>query len=794
MIGSGLLKKINELRPELPERGGAMALRKMDRSRFAENLIRFALAFILSGSEIFAGVAPFAVGFVAAAGSASACLASLFGAAFGYLLTGSLLWAVKYICICVILTTATVVFKDTAVFRSGWFMPVVASFVTGCVDLVLAFDAGWSLPAIALLATDTVLAGAGAYFFRIALSPWTGRFNLEQSAEIVHTVSVLILISTLLISLAQLKLFDTISVGRTLAVLVVFLAAFKGGVGMGCATGIAVGLAMDAATGATAVGAAAAGVAPIFCTAYGLAGMIAGIFSKRSRFVFAIAYILVDASVAALSIGNAGVPAILYEVFIASVVFLMLPASFMARLSVLLPGTSSGFGILRAREYTKNRVEQTAVAFRDLFETVKTAVGEDVNDSDVASVFDSAADVVCLNCSKTAKCWHLEYQTTVDAMNNASSAMLKRGSLQETDLPEHFRKTCISLPELTEAVNRELKALQYRNQYRKRLKENQSAAFNQYSDISAILRGISEELGAGTSFEPELENRLRKYLRSQSVQAETAVFRDRGGRMHAEVFGANFEALKNIPDYLEKLSAVLGVRLCMVDGAPTSDRIFFLEAEPLAASVGICCKRKNEKEQSGDRGAYFKTDEGLFYVILSDGMGTGNQAARYSGDAVRILERFLRSGVAPDTAVRLLNDLMLLKNEDDTGCATVDLVCINLFTGASRLFKYGAAPSYLRSALAVRRIKGKSLAAGLGVPPHDAPDQLKMELKAGSVAVIVSDGVTAGLDDRWLIDLISKYDGENPRELSASIIQTASSKFGTEDDMTVIAVLVTERT
>ena len=142
----------------------------------------------------------------------------------------------------------------------------------------------------------------------------------------------------------------------------------------------------------------------------------------------------------------------------------------------------------------------------------------------------------------------------------------------------------------------------------------------------------------------------------------------------------------------------------------------------------------------------------------------------------------------------MLNDLMLLKNEDDTGCATVDLVCINLFTGAARMFKYGAAPSYLRHGSAVRRIKGKSLAAGLGVPPHDAPDQLKMELRPGSVAVIVSDGVTAGSDDAWLSDTISKFEGNEPKDLASAIIEKAIAQNGSEDDMTVITIFVAERT
>jgi stage II sporulation protein E len=783
MIGNQIRQRLSDIKTEMPIRN-AIALHRADIAQLIEWFVRFALSFLLSGSQIFGGIAPFAVGFTAAAGSSSGSIVSMLGAIAGYLLAGSFYWSIKYICVTVIVCTAVIVFRETEVYHSSWFMPVTASFITACIGSVTVLDAGWSLPAIALLLTDTVLAGGCAYFYKIALSPWVGRLNLEHGSEIVHTVSVLILISTLLISLAQLKVFGIISIGRAAATLIVFLAAFRGGVGMGCATGISVGLAMDAASSA----------APIFCTAYGLAGMIAGIFSKQSRFVFSVSYILVDAVVAAVSIGNTGVPAILYEVFIASVIFMILPASFMAKLSVLLPGTGSGQGVIKAREYTKNRVDQTALAFRDLYETVKTAVGGNNNDGDIASVFDKAADVTCLTCSKTAKCWHLDYQTTLDAMNNASAAMLKRGNLIETDLPDYFQKTCLNLTEFTKAVNNELKGLQYRRQYQSRLKENQSAAFNQYSDISAILGGISEELGSGTSFEPELETRLRKYLRSLSIQAETAVFRDRSGRLHAEIYGANFSTLKKTPDYLEKLSAVFNVRLCAVDSDGASDRICLLEAEPLSASVGISCKKKNEKEPSGDKGAYFKTDEGLLYVILSDGMGTGDHAARYSSDAVRILERFLRSGVAPETAVHMLNDLMLLKNEDDTGCATVDLVCINLFTGAARMFKYGAAPSYLRNGGTVRRIKGKSLAAGLGVPPHDTPDQLKMDLKPGSVAVIVSDGVTVGLDDAWLCGTIAKFEGDEPRALAGSIIETAKEKNGTEDDMTVIAIFVAERT
>jgi hypothetical protein len=83
-------------------------------------------------------------------------------------------------------------------------------------------------------------------------------------------------------------------------------------------------------------------------------------------------------------------------------------------------------------------------------------------------------------------------------------------------------------------------------------------------------------------------------------------------------------------------------------------------------------------------------------------------AAKDSGDTVRILERFIRAGIDAATAMRILNAVMLLKGGEDAGCATVDLLCIDLFSGVMRIYKYGAAPTYVKRGSAVRRIKGET--------------------------------------------------------------------------------------
>ena len=742
--------------------------------RLAELITRFALSFVLSGASILGSLSPFAAAFAAASGAGWNGICALLGAAAGYLVFGPYLWSLQYISITLMAVAFSVVFRSTEVSRSRWFMPVSAGGLALIIGFVSASGDGWSLSELIAFVSDTVLCTGCTYFFKTAFLPWSGRFNFED--ELIHTVSVLILVSAALISLSNLMLLNIISVGRTLATLVVFVTAFKGGTGIGCAAGLAVGIAMDAASG----------VAPVFATAYGLSGLVAGIFSKQSRLIFSLSFIIVDAAVAAMAFQSGAVPAILYEVFIASVVFMILPASWVARLGAFLPARMRGAGAVRAREYTRQRVEQASIAFRELYNWAQ-AVEDATRDIDNhAVIFDRAADAACRRCKDAARCWQEEYNSTFDVMNNLTPFILKRGNITASDFPEHFAGRCENIDGFTAAVNYELRAFMYRRQLKNRLDGSRNAAFNQYSEISDILEGFSSELGASIKLEPELENKTRKYLQSAGIAADVTVFRDRGGRLHAEVYGAELNAFRRDRAWLDKLSVVLGVRLCAPEGHPRSGKLELLEAEPFAATVGVSRMNKDRNEVSGDSGSYFKTDEGVLYILLSDGMGTGEAANMVSRDTVRILERFLRSGVAPETALRMLNGIMLLRNETDTNCATVDMICVNLFDGRVTLLKYGAAPSYIKTGATIKRVGGHSLAAGLGSPPDDEPDSTTTTLRQGSYVVAVSDGAINGTDDKELTGLISDFEGEDPRELTSAIVAAASEH--SNDDVTAIAV------
>ena len=159
---------------------------------------------------------------------------------------------------------------------------------------------------------------------------------------------------------------------------------------------------------------------------------------------------------------------------------------------------------------------------------------------------------------------------------------------------------------------------------------------------------------------------------------------------------------------------------------------------------------------------------------------------------VGILEKFLRSGTDPAVAMKILNSVLLLRGGDNWGFTTVDLMCVDLFTGETCFYKYGAAPSYVKSGKQIRRIRGESLAAGLSLGDGAAPDLVRMRLRPGCTALIASDGVVAEPEDDWIKSLLGQEQSDM-KGLARTVLREAEKRYGAGDDMTVLALRVEER-
>lgn len=193
--------------------------------------------------------------------------------------------------------------------------------------------------------------------------------------------------------------------------------------------------------------------------------------------------------------------------------------------------------------------------------------------------------------------------------------------------------------------------------------------------------------------------------------------------------------------------------------------------------IGVVTRERCGAGISGDRGAAFRTRRHLHYILLCDGMGSGEEAMWESTAAVRLLRGLLTVGFHPEDALQMLNGSYLLR--DDGAFSTVDLLEVDLSCGVVTLWKWGSAPSYLRQGEEVKKI-------GTAVPPPGLEgagraERFQLSLEAGDLLVLLSDGAdTPETEER-----IRTWRGRSPRELAAELIAQAD---GEEDDRTAVVL------
>lgn len=202
---------------------------------------------------------------------------------------------------------------------------------------------------------------------------------------------------------------------------------------------------------------------------------------------------------------------------------------------------------------------------------------------------------------------------------------------------------------------------------------------------------------------------------------------------------------------------------------------------PVAYTVELGVETGSRGEINGDCCDSFRVGR-THYVLLCDGMGTGREAADEAETALRTLRSLLRAGMTPQEAMELLSGAYLLR--ESTAFATVDLLAADLGAGDAVLYKWGAAPSYLRRGTVVRKLGTASPPPGLEAGEARQVEGVRLSFKEGEVLVMLSDGAAGAAAER----AVAAYAGEAPGEMAAQILAGAAQDAGEADDRTVVTV------
>ena len=210
-----------------------------------------------------------------------------------------------------------------------------------------------------------------------------------------------------------------------------------------------------------------------------------------------------------------------------------------------------------------------------------------------------------------------------------------------------------------------------------------------------------------------------------------------------------------------------------------SDRLSRRRETGAVYSAQVAVYGNRPEEENGDRCLRFAGTEGKYYVLLCDGMGTGLGAVQEGRTAGTMLKRMLCAGYPAEYALRSINSICALR--DRAGAVTMDLAEIQLDSGKVALYKWGAVPSYLISAVGAEKIGTAGPPPGLSVTDYRESAE-RISLRRGQLLVMVSDGIGEAEALRCCIDGV----GKTPGEIAVSLI--SSSEVSGQDDATVVVI------
>lgn len=241
------------------------------------------------------------------------------------------------------------------------------------------------------------------------------------------------------------------------------------------------------------------------------------------------------------------------------------------------------------------------------------------------------------------------------------------------------------------------------------------------------------------------------------------------------------------------LSVLMDLRL-----VPEKRNPYFVGMEPVSLyfeeEPAFCCLTaaatavKENETVSGDSHSFWEED-GAITMILSDGVGSGENAQQDSSRVVDLTEQILDAGLGGRMAVQLLNGLIGAEGDEER-MATLDVCRIDLKKGECAITKAGGASTFIKRDSDVEKVSLKTLPLGLWGQTEER--EAVRSLQEGDMIVMISDGVVedwpCGDGEEHLMRRIGEIRSDSPVDLANHLLRYAIGQCRGQirDDMTVL--------
>lgn len=422
---------------------------------------------------------------------------------------------------------------------------------------------------------------------------------------------------------------------------------------------------------------------------------------------------------------------------------------------------------------------------------------EDMLREESEDLYQAVKEKVCQGCHRKEDCLKQEGFTVRQMLHEIFYAVEDYGAELNVELKRSIQGRCKNAPRfLCSALEAYEKTSKNRLWNQKMFRSREGCAV-QLDTFAQMIRHATVELAASIFEDEHLEKKLKNRFSRFGLKLLSSVFfvtADGRYEIHVTAKVAKGECVAT-KDVVELVSDCVGREMILTrDERPVLGTeyctLVCVEGMRFHTIQGVAKIGKGCEKISGDNFSMLEMKDGKKAMVLSDGMGAGEEACRESTLVVEMLEELLDAGFPKETALQMLNTALVMGREE-VRFSTVDMCLFDLYQGTCELIKAGAPTTFIKREDRVDMIRTESLP--IGVVPKLVTDGMTFSLEPGDIVVMVTDGILDALppgeQEGWMQKIIGETKESNLHEFAHRILEKVLVCSGEEplDDMTVLA-------
>ena len=602
-------------------------------------------------------------------------------------------------------------------------------------------------------------------------------YTKEESIAMILTIAIL------LSSLGSVSVL-VFKVVEILALILILIYGWGNGAILGATAGLIIGLSYTCLCD----------VSMSFVVAIAFSGFISGLLRRFGKIPVIIAFVAGNVYISYYATGMSQINIVICEALIASIVLFLMPKYIERKLDNLFDLTRGletfKNNLLNPTKEAKEKIGAVSEVFSSLADITveRTKETEEETIEVIKKYILSYVNNTCFACDNINECIEKE---NLDMTAEYLADKLESGEPIE---PEMLKFNCkdskIIINNLYDIYN----SMKLMRVLKQKEIENNKKISNQYKEVSKLLNNISENIKEGSLVKDEAQKKLRNELKFYGYNVYEDDF-----KRDKEIIEYTFitDILTNIDrqknQIVELCSNILEQNMCIkliLNISKTEkSKIKIVSTPKYNVKSEIISYTKTGESISGDSYLQLELQDLRQLSVISDGVGSGESAARSSSTVINMLERLLSGGFDEDKAIEIINSVIKLKGEDDL-FATLDAAIINEKDAQCYFIKLGAAPTYLIEKGKVITITSTNIPVGL----IDSSDYVPIckKLDYGDFVIQLSDGVipdTIDPNNNYIKNFLSTCDVTKSAKVIAQELKEViniNNDGVYDDDITVI--------